>query len=304
MDHIDDRQLMRLAGRHLLDQVTQARFGLDLIDALIVCTVSHANVVPIVRDAGLQRRYATFDDVPPDEVRRPISINAVAQSLDMPFETVRRRIVKMSLVGIFRTSKQGVYVPTAFCVGGPHRTSMEGAYARARVLYFEAKKLCLDDLGASETEIWTGPEPLRLVSRVSSEYLLRLVQLLMEETKDPVAATVWLALFCDNVAVADRGGRPRNKSQVPKPLSMSALARRLRLPTETTRRRVHALLAAGLCIDDGSSVVVDARVLARPGIERLLVRNRQDLRRMFATLAEYGIVQAWEDADASRSAAA
>jgi hypothetical protein len=304
MDDLDDGQMMRLAGRHLLDQVTVARFGLDLVDALIVCTVSNANVVPIVRDPSLQRRYATFDDVPPDEARRPISINAVAQSLDMPFETVRRRIVKMSLVGIFRTAKQGVYVPTAFCVGGPHRMSMEGAYARTRALYLEASELGWDEAIASDVEPWRGPDPIRLVSRVSSEYLLRLVQLHMEETKDPVAATVWLALFCDNVAVADRGGRPRSNGQAGKPLSMSALARRLRLPTETTRRRVHALLAAGLCVDTGHSVVVDASVLARPGIQRLLVRNRLDLRRMFTTLAEYGIVQSWEDARASHSAAA
>lgn len=304
MDDIDDGQVMRLAGQHLLDQVTMARFGMDLIDALIVCTVSHANVVPIVRDPELQRRYAIFADVPPDELRRPISINAVAQSLDMPFETVRRRIVKMSLVGVFRTAKQGVYVPTAFCVGAAHRMTMEGGYARARALYVEARRLNLDEAPISDVEAWMGPEPLRLVARVSSEYLLRLVQLLMEETKDPVAATVWLALFCDNVAVADRGGRLRNKGPAGKPLSMSALARRLRLPTETTRRRVHGLLAAGLCVESGSSVVVDERVLARPGIQRLLIRNRVDLRRMFATLAEYGIVQAWEEGDASRSAAA
>jgi hypothetical protein len=304
MDHIDDGQMMRLAGRHLLDQVTVARFGLDLIDALIVCTVSHANVVPIVRDPDLQRRYATFDNVPPDEARRPISINAVAQSLDMPFETVRRRIAKMSLVGIFKTARQGVYVPTAFCVGGPHRTSMEGAYARTRALYLEAIRLGWDEAVSSDVEPWMGAEPLRLVSRVSSEYLLRLVQIVMEEAKDPVAATVWLALFCDDAAVADRGGRPRSNGQPGKPLSMSALARRLRLPTETTRRRVHALLTAGLCVDTGSSVVVDASVLRRPGIQRLLVRNRQDLRRMFTTLAQYGIVQSWDNVAASRSAAA
>lgn len=302
MGETEDERVMRLAGRYLLDQVTMARFGFDLIDALIMVTVSHANVAPITRDPDLQRRYATYADVPPDELRRPISINAVAQSLDMPFETVRRRIMKMALVGVFKSTKQGVYVPTTLVTGKQHRQAVEGGYARIRAFHADACRLGWEEAVYPEVEPWTGAEPLRLVARVSSDYLLRLVQLLMEETRDPVSATVWLALFCDNVAVADRGGRP-SKSQAGKPLSMSALARRMRLSTETTRRRVHALQAAGLCVDAGSSVVVDASVLARPGVQRLLVRNRQDLRRMFATLAEYGIVQTWA-AETARSAAA
>jgi hypothetical protein len=141
------------------------------------------------------------------------------------------------------------------------------------------------------------------VARVCTDYLLRLVHLLMDETGDPLSATVWLAIFCDNVAVADRGAaRAIPGSQ--RPLSMAALARRLRLSTETVRRRVQALVAQGLCVQTGNTIVVDASILARPGVQRLLTRNRQDVRRMFATLAEYGVAQTWREAAQPRSSVA
>lgn len=297
-----DNEIMRRSGRYLLDQVTMARFGFDMIDALIMVTVSHANVAPITRDPELQRRYATYADVPPDELRRPISINAVAQSLGIPFETVRRRVVKMSVLGIFKTVPQGIYVPSFTMAERQHRSGVEAGYHRVRALYAETNLRAWDDAPALPDVMWTGDDPLRLVARVSSDYLLRFVQLVVEETHDPVSGAVWLALFCENIAVADRTGRSRK--QLRKPMSMSALARRLRLSTETTRRRVHGLLADGMCVESGNSIVVDETVLARPGVQRLLARNRQDLRRMFATLAEFGIPQAWREGRAASYAAA
>jgi predicted kinase len=70
------------------------------------------------------------------------------------------------------------------------------------------------------------------------------------------------------------------------------------------RRRVQALVAQGLCVQSGHTVVVDAAVLARPGVQRLLTRNRQDVRRVYLTLAEYGIPQSWRAAVKRESVAA
>lgn len=302
MSDTDDEAIMRLTGRLVLDHVTVARFGFDLIDALVFITITQANVESINRDPELQRRYATYDQPPPDELRRPISINAVAQSLGIPFETIRRRMVKLSMLGLFKSTKQGVVSPTPMVRNRRHRTVQESAYARSEELHGELDRNGFGDI-YPEIAAWTGPPPLRLVARVTGEYLLRLVHLLMEETGDILAATVWLAIFCDNVAVADRGAA-RAIPGGQKPMSMAALARRLRLSTETVRRRVQALVAQGLCVQSGNTVVVDATVLARPGVQRLLSRNRQDVRRVYLTLAEYGIAQAWRAAANRASVAA
>lgn len=295
MSDTESEAILRLAGRLVLEHVTVARFGFDLIDALVLMTTTQANVEQITRSPELQRSYATYEQLPPDELRRPISVNAIAQSLGIPFETVRRRVVKMSLLGVLKSSSQGVITPSPVVLNRRHRLALESAYSRACSLHED-----MDRKGFGETYdatvVWQGPEALRLVARVSADYLLRLVQLLMDETGDTLAATVWLAIFCDNVSVADRG-TARAIPGAQKPMSMAALARRLRLSTETVRRRVQALLSRGLCIQSGSTVVVDANVLARPGVQRLLTRNRQDVRRMYTTLAEYGIPQCWREAE-------
>lgn len=301
MDDLDNEGVMRLAGRLLLDQITVARLTFDLVDALIVVAITQANVEPVSRDVVLQRRYATFDQSPPNELRRPISVNAVAHSLGMPFETVRRRLVKMSRLGVFKTTKQGIYFPTRIVPDGRHRAALELGYARIKTLH---EALVLDGWGQDygPASPWAGESPLRLVARVSSDYLLRFVHLLMEETGDPVAAAVWLAIFCDSPAVADQDRRTARSPN--RPLTQAALARRLRLPGETTRRRIHELAEMGLCSQSSRGVMVTASVLARPGVQRLLKRNRHDLRRMFSTLAEFGIPQAWRAEAAGSSVAA
>lgn len=298
----EDETVMRLAGRLVLDHVTVARFGFDLVDALVLMTITQANVEQITRDSELQRLYATYDQLPPDEMRRPISVNAVAQSLGIPFETVRRRVVKMSLLGILKSSSQGVITPSPMVLNRRHRLALESAYSRACSLHEDMDRKGLGEAYDAAT-VWQGPEPLRLVARVSADYLLRLVHLLMSETGDTLAATVWLAIFCDNVAVDGRG-TARGIPGVQKPMSMAALSRRLRLSNETVRRRVASLVAQDVCKQSGNTVVVDASVLARPGVQRLLTRNRQDVRRMYMTLAEYGIPQRWREAANSASVAA
>lgn len=301
MEDAENQEILRLAGRRLLDHIVVARFAFDLLDALILVAITQANIEPIHRDPQLQRRYATYADVPPDDLRRPISVNAVAQSLNMAFETIRRRVTKMSLMGLIKVDKAGVYCPTSTVNNPRHRVALESACARVRSLQAD-----LDGRGYEDVPVggvgpeWGDQEPLRLVGRISGEYMLRLVHLLIEETGDPVSAAVWLAVFCNYVPK----GMPTRAADAG-PMSTAALARRLRLSGETTRRRVHALTSAGLLTSARGGVSIDEAVLARPGVRNLLARNRQDMRRMFALLADHGVVQSWRAAAApARSVAA
>jgi DNA-binding Lrp family transcriptional regulator len=297
MEDAENREILRLAGRHLLDHIVVARLGFDLLDALILVTITQANVEPIHRDAELQRRYAAYANVPPDDLRRPISINAVAQSLNMAFETVRRRVLKMSLLGLVKVGKQGVYTPTSTVSNPRHRRGLESAHARVRSLQADLDARGWDEApGAKADHLWTEDEPLRLVGRISGEYMLRLVHMLIAETGDPVSAAVWLAVYCDYARMGTR--------RAPGPMSTAALSRNLRLSGETTRRRVHALAGDGLLVNARGGVVVDEAILARPKIQTLLTRNRQDVRRMFGLLSDHGVVQAWRAAALERSVAA
>ncbi len=58
--------------------------------------INQANNAPLTRDPEARARYGGLDALAPDGERRPVSINAVAASLGLPFETVRRRIRRLA----------------------------------------------------------------------------------------------------------------------------------------------------------------------------------------------------------------
>ncbi len=67
----------------------------DPLDALILCTVAVANVAHLNADKALSQTYGAIDQPEPMAIKRPVSRNAVALSLGLPYETARRRIEKL-----------------------------------------------------------------------------------------------------------------------------------------------------------------------------------------------------------------
>ncbi|MEH3035739.1 MAG: ArsR family transcriptional regulator [Sphingomonas adhaesiva] len=77
----------------------------------IVAAIVAANVRAITADPGLAARYGTDDSPPPDDLRKPVSVRALAQELDIPFETVRRRVAALEEAGVVLRGARGVIVP-------------------------------------------------------------------------------------------------------------------------------------------------------------------------------------------------
>ena len=114
-----DEQLMRaairLASNYLLRNVevmSEAADG-DLMAALIFSAIVQANVRPIANDPKLGVAYGQMDAIPPDELRSPISVNALAESLKIPYETTRRHVNKLIKNGFcVKVGARGVIVPS------------------------------------------------------------------------------------------------------------------------------------------------------------------------------------------------
>lgn len=300
------RVAARLANGFALDLVKLGGFGRDVIDALLLCAISQANVAQITRNPELQRRYATLDQPPPDELRRPVSISAIANSLRIPFETARRRVAALAELGVVITHPRGVTVPTAPLTSPFYRMGAMAHYELVRRLYFRLRGIgLLEDLAGPDGDTF-DPEnpPVRLVVRLSSDYVLRLAEPINEYVGDLVTGLVLMAIIHANTEHLsdDEGGEADAEWMasgfVPdshrRPARTAAIAERLGMANETVRRHLGRLMADDRCERNEDGYVVPSRILAREPFVQYMVDNQSHLYRLFAQLSDYGVLSEWE----------
>lgn len=108
-DYQDARAAVRSATDYILRwvEIANETHGVDIIYSLVFTTMWAGNVSHL-----RGKTYAEVNDIPPDEERRPITIRQVADSLGLPYETVRRRVVEMLERGMARkVGREGFIVP-------------------------------------------------------------------------------------------------------------------------------------------------------------------------------------------------
>ncbi|MGA0604449.1 hypothetical protein ACO2Q0_00475 [Phenylobacterium sp. VNQ135] len=265
-----------------MDQVN-ARRGLSLTDAVVLATLTQANSGAWMPDSGHQSAFVTYDASPPDDLLRPISINAISQSLGLPFETVRRRVRRLAQLGLCRNAPGGIVVIPAARVGFPgHHRELEAGYAALSALH-----AALAQAGV----VFEAPaprqgeaSPVRAAARLWSEYLLRVVVLALAAFGDVVSAAIWFEVFRSNTELDCRTaclGAEVDRQ----PVTASQAARRLRLPIETTRRRLWDLAEMGSCVRARRGFVVPDAALERGAVIQLAAQNLLDLQRMYLRLA-------------------
>ncbi len=270
------RALGRASLAFLLDQVKTGVAGLDATDALIVLAINQANIAPLTREPLARIRYGTLQAPAPDARRRAVSINAIAASLQLPFETVRRRVNALMAAGAVVRGEGGLIVPEAFLTAPDYISTITAGHFRLIAFFHEANAAgWVGELPRSayppEAEI-----PMRAAARLISDYVLRSAANLM-----PLGGGVSGTLVLLGVADAEA------------PATGPALARRLGMPTETVRRHVLRLAEEGACRRTGSGYLVDQEVLATPAWSAFLAENVANTHRLFAGLAERGVIEAW-----------
>ncbi|ODT89773.1 hypothetical protein [Phenylobacterium sp. SCN 70-31] len=300
------RVAARLANRFALDLIKLTGFGRDVVDGLLLSAISQANLAQVARSPDLQRRYATLNTPPPDELRRPVSVSAIANSLQVPFETARRRIAALSATGLVIQTPRGVTIPTAPVNSETYRAFASAQAALVRDLYLRLRRIdLLADLPAQ-----TGPAfdpadpPVRLVVRLSSDYLLRLAEPISTHIGDMVSGLILMEIINANTEHLgdDEGGTPgpewTAEGFVPdamrRPVRAAALSSRLGVASETVRRRLSRLATEGLCERNGDGYLIPAQVLARENFVRFMTDNQSHLNRLFTALAEFGVLSQWE----------
>ena len=120
--------LIRTISRHSLAYMLCAasemfrHYDFDPLDLLIIHAVLNANVLNIMKDPELDRRFGSVQTVEPDEIKQGVSRAGLSRFLALPVETVRRRADRLKKKGILKDTDQGLIVTEAnqFKFGNNH----------------------------------------------------------------------------------------------------------------------------------------------------------------------------------------
>jgi hypothetical protein len=288
----------------MLDLVKIGRVGRTLNDGAISLSIIQANVGPITNSPELQRAYATLDRPPPDELRRPVSVNAIANALRLPYETARRRVAYLASQRVCEITPKGVVAPTAVLVTPAHRALLEYNSKCLEAFYGRLRDIGFLGPPAPNVERFPADDPpLRAIARVSSDYVLRLLEYLTRRIGDLMQCLIFLEVFRTNTeGVTDvergtdhQGGLGYLSDERRKPISISALSARLDMPTETVRRHVSQMVEAGRLARGPAGLIVPSAQLTTPEISDVLRDNAMFVSRLFASLSPLGVLVDWEE---------
>jgi len=286
------------ANRFLLAMVRVVTPGLGLMDAVLLLAILQANLAPITANRDLQLRFATLDALPDDELRRPISVTALAASLRLPFETVRRRLAQLARSGICEATERGYRVPTRVMAQPRFASGHAVIYRELFTLQARLASVgCLPPSGPVAASIHPEP-PVRIASRLAVDYFLRALTMLSDRTGDPVNGFLLAAIFNGNATGFETAARsaPIGAAEglLPdadlRPVPAAEAARQLSVPHETVRRRLRGLEQRGLCARTRGGWTIPQASLGRLQFETALEENMGHLRQMFSNLARLGVL--------------
>jgi hypothetical protein len=279
------REVAHLSLDFVLDMAGGGIPGLKTLDCLLTMAINQANIAPLTRDPAARSRYGALEAPAPDNERRPVSVRAVAASMRLPYETARRHIRRLEAQGVCTLSAAGVVVPETYLGSSDYVEAARRGHERLFLLYQDLRaRGLLDPLPPSH--YLEGEPPVRGAVRLMSDYLLRTAEALVGRTGELIAGLVLLPLLAGSAGVE----RPAAIAGV----SVAALSRRIGIPAETVRRHAADLVAAGVCRQGAGGLS-----LADPDFEDgawagFLRENVSAVQRMFAGLAERGVVDAWD----------
>lgn len=285
------------ASELLFDLALLAQRDFDAIDNLIHLGVSQANVRQIVAQPDSDLRYAFAETNPPDELRRPISVAALGRVLNLPFETVRRRAVRLCEIGALVATPEGLVAPSMMLGTSRHVEMLQAVHA-ATARTFE--RLCEQGFfraGDLPPPLQVPREaPLRAVGRLVGDFYLRMLEPLSAWAGDPIDAVIFLSLLSRNRDAQPRPGVGRVHLGVP-----AQIARAFQFSPETVRRRLQRMTDRQICSKEpDGGFVASVHAISGPLRDRLAEPSALNLRRLYRRLSEVGAIDI-DGSDANRS---
>lgn len=272
-----ERELGRLSLAFMRDQAAMGLDGLGSLDAILIMAINQANISALTHEPLTRIRHGRIEAPAPDQRRRPVSINAVANSLRMPFETVRRHVRRLEQVGACASVDGGIIVPEAYLASPGYVEGVMRSHRRLVAFFHEANTAGLLEALPRSAYPPEPTVPVRAAARLMADYILRTTDALLAMVGDIASVAVLLAVLS-----AERGRT-----------SVAEIAERLGMPEETVRRHVKALIAQGHVLRISTGLVGPHEAMDRPAWRSFLRENAANVQRLFAGLAERGVIEAW-----------
>lgn len=83
----------------------------DVVSGMVAVTIIAANVEHLTQDPALDRLFVDQETPPPDALRRAIPVRELARRMEMPFETVRRRVSDLRARDLVELHDDGIVLP-------------------------------------------------------------------------------------------------------------------------------------------------------------------------------------------------
>ncbi len=277
--------------------------ALDPLDRLLVATVLQANVDPATTSLEDQIKYGNLNRPMPDEIRRPVSISRLADSMDLRFETVRRRVNRLKTLGVFVTTPSGVLAPESYGNSPGNAVTVRAIDGLAERTYRHlVRHHYFSNSPLPSPAHRPEQHPYRAVARLFMTYALRMLfesrpffgdftnQLLVMRLNQMNTANLGFAREWD--PSADRAF-PTIPKQLRLPVSVASLARETGMAVETTRRRLVDLAEQGICrrVEGGYITAADNINELRMS---LVSANRMNLTRLYRNCALVGALEGWD----------
>ncbi len=191
---------------------------------------------------------------------RSVSVRAIAQSLMLPYETTRRKILELEERGyVVRVSAQGV-AAAPHVLDGPDVREAGRATGQAVIATIaELKALGVDLLANVPAPTHVSVDASRLdleVGQLVEDFILRVLEAGVEPHGSMLDALVYTAMMIANadpivrdpeIAWRYSGADTPPPDTVRRPVTIAELSQRLSIPRETMRRRVTRMLELDRC---------------------------------------------------------
>ena len=134
------RLAARVAVTWFLQNLANARAlgGGDILDGLIMLSIIEANTSYLNEP---QYGFKCMGDIPPDDVRQPVSVYQVARELGLSYETTRRHVQQLIQAGKVERKAEGVIVPASLFAEPDNLSLTNRAYRNLMEFADQLKKL-------------------------------------------------------------------------------------------------------------------------------------------------------------------